>query len=464
MRRRILLSVLLAIFLVGCGRGSGDYRSQPPDPKMLHAAMQDLTNVIVYDIFSPPQASRAYAYASVAAYEALRPDYASKYRTFAGQLNGLTPPPMPAPDSQYYLPLSSVHAFMVVGKAMTFSSARMDSLRKAMDDRYRSMGIPDAVYNRSITYGDTVAKHILAWARKDNYLQTRGMPKYTVTTNAGRWVPTPPAYMDAVEPHWGEIRSFVMESGSQFKPEPPYPFDTAKTSAYYRDVKETHDVKQKMTDDQLALTAFWDCNPYVMNVRGHAMFATKKVTPGGHWMAIAGTASQKAGADMMQTAETYARTAIALADGFSSAWAEKYRSNMIRPETVINKYMDEAWEPLLQTPPFPEYPSAHSVISAAAATVLSDEYGAAFAFSDSSELSYGLTARSFPSFNAAAAEAAISRLYGGIHYRQAVEEGAKQGRRVGELVVARVKTRTTGTTAGIGNAAPKATLADRSGR
>ena len=256
MRKRILLSVLLAIFLVGCGRGSGDYRSQPPDPKMLHAAMQDLTNVIVYDIFSPPQASRAYAYASVAAYEALRPDYASKYRTFAGQLNGLTPPPMPAPDSQYYLPLSSVHAFMVVGKAMTFSSARMDSLRKAMDDRYRSMGIPDAVYNRSITYGDTVAKHILAWARKDNYLQTRGMPKYTVTTDAGRWVPTPPAYMDAVEPHWGEIRPFVMESGSQFKPEPPYPFDTAKTSAYYRDVKETHDVKQKMTDDQLALTAF----------------------------------------------------------------------------------------------------------------------------------------------------------------------------------------------------------------
>ena len=441
MRKGTLLSVLPAVLLAGCGRG-GDYRTQPPDPNTLHAAVQDLTNVIVYDIFSPPQASRAYAYATVAAYEALRPDYASKYRSFAGQLNGLTPPPAPARDSQYYLPLSSVHAFMQVSKALTFSSARMDSLGKAMDERYKRMGIPDTIYNRSIAYGDTVAKHILAWARKDNFLQTRGMPKYTVTSANGRWLPTPPAYMDAIEPNWGRIRPFVLDSASQFKPPPPHRFDTAKTSPFFRELMEVYGVKQNLTDDQRALTAFWDCNPYVMNVRGHAMFATKKVTPGGHWIAIAGIASRKAGADMMQSAEAYALTAIALADGFISSWDEKFRSNVIRPETAINKYLDEAWEPLLQTPPFPEYTSGHSVISTAAATVLTDLYGPSFAFSDSSELAYGLTARSFPSFETAAAEAAISRLYGGIHYRQAIEEGVKQGRKVGEHVVARVKTRT----------------------
>ncbi len=441
MKRAFLL--VPALVLAGCGRG-GDYRTDPPNPVMLHTAVQDLTNVIVYDIFSPPQASRAYAYSTIAAYEALRPDYASKYRSFAGQLNGLAPLPAPSPDSQYYLPLSSVHAFMTVGKALTFSSARMDSLRKAVDQRYRGMKMPDAVYNRSIAYGDTIATRILAWAKKDNFLQTRGMPKYTVTSTAGRWVPTPPAYMDAVEPNWTKIRPFVLDSASQFKPAPPHRFDTAATSAYYRELKEVYEVRQKLTDDQRALTAFWDCNPYVMNVRGHAMFATKKVTPGGHWMAIAGIASRKAGADMMQSAEAYARTAIALADAFISSWDEKYRSNMIRPETVINKYVDEAWEPLLQTPPFPEYTSGHSVISTAAATVLTDAYGPAFAFSDSSEMSYGLAARSFPSFNTAAAEAAISRLYGGIHFRQAIEEGAKQGRKVGELVVARVKTRVGG--------------------
>jgi hypothetical protein len=335
MRKRICLWLVPAIVLTGCGRG-GDYRTHPPDPKILHSAVQDLTNVIVYDIFSPPQASRAYAYATVAAYEALRPDYASKYRTFAGQLNGLTPPPTPAADSEYYLPLSSVHAFMTVGKALTFSSARMDSLRKGIDERYRGMGMSDAVYNRSIAYGDTVAKHILAWAKKDNFLQTRGMPKYTITSAAGRWVPTPPAYMDAVEPNWAKIRPFVLDSAGQFKAAAPNAFDTARTSAYYRELKEVHDVRQTLTDDQRALTAFWDCNPYVMNVRGHAMFATKKVTPGGHWMAIAGIASEKAKADMMQSAEAYARTAIALADGFITSWDTKYRTNMIRPETVIN--------------------------------------------------------------------------------------------------------------------------------
>lgn len=442
MTNKFILGAFAVISLGGCGRERGDYRTKAPDPGMLHSAVQHLTDVIVYDIFSPPQASRAYAYATIAAYEALRPDYASKYRSFAGQLNELTPPPTPAPDSQYYLPLASVHAFMTVGKALTFSSARMDSLRKALHDEYRRTGIPEDVYNRSIAYGDTVGKHILAWSRKDRFLQTRGMPKYTVTTAAHRWVPTPPAYMDAIEPNWGKIRPFVLDSSAQFRAAPPWPFDTARTTPYYRELKEVYEVKQKLTDDQRELTAFWDCNPYVMNVRGHAMFATKKITPGGHWMAIAGIASRKAEADMMQSAEAYARTAIALADGFIASWHEKYETSMIRPETVINKYVDEAWEPLLQTPPFPEYTSGHSVISTAAATVLTDQYGPEFAFSDSSEIRYGLTARSFPSFNTAAAEAAMSRLYGGIHFRQAIEEGVKQGRKVGELVVARVKTRT----------------------
>jgi membrane-associated phospholipid phosphatase len=157
-------------------------------------------------------------------------------------------------------------------------------------------------------------------------------------------------------------------------------------------------------------------------------------------MGIVAIASRNANADLMKSAEAYARTAIALADGFISSWDEKYRSNLIRPETVINAYLDERWEPLLQTPPFPEYTSGHSVVSTAAATVLAQLYGSPFAFVDSSEVEFGLPARSFPSFEAAAAEAAISRLYAGIHYRPAIEQGIVQGRRVGTLVNERVKT------------------------
>ena len=438
---RLALLLLLSLPLAGCESG-GDYRTRPPDPKLLHTALGQLTNVIIYDIFSPPQASRTYAYASIAAYEALRQGH-PEYRSLAGQLNGLAPVPAPAADSEYYLPLAGVHAFMKVGTALTFSRLRMDSLRSAMDERYRGMGIPQPVFRRSIAYGDTVAAHILAWAKQDQFLQSRGMPKYTVTgSEPGRWLPTPPAYIDAIEPNWGRLRPFVLDSGSQFKPAPPLVFDTARNSPFFREVQEVYDVKKKLTDDQIALTAFWDCNPYVMHVRGHAMYATKKVTPGGHWMTIAAIAADKSGADLMKSAEVYALTAIALADGFISSWDEKYRSNLVRPETVINTYVDESWEPLLQTPPFPEYTSGHSVISTAAATVLTDIFGASFAFVDTAETQFGLPARTFPSFDTAASEAAISRLYGGIHFRRAIEEGVKQGRKVGKLVVARVHTQT----------------------
>jgi hypothetical protein len=212
-------------------------------------------------------------------------------------------------------------------------------------------------------------------------------------------------------------------------------------SPFYLQVKEVFETGKNLTEDQRAIAAFWDCNPYVMNVRGHAMFATKKVTPGGHWMGIVGIAARKSRASLIQSADAYARTAVALADGFISSWDEKFRSNVVRPETMINAQLDESWQPLLQTPPFPEYTSGHSVISTAAATVLTDQFGNNFAFTDDTEMEYGLPSRSFPSFNTAASEAAISRLYGGIHYRMAIEEGVMQGRRVGELVVERVKTR-----------------------
>lgn len=431
--------VLAAVTLAGC-RDSGDPRSGR-DPELLHAAMRDLTGVIVYDIFSPPHSSRVYAYASVAAYEALRHDYPA-YRTLAGQVAGLTPVPAPAPDSVYSLPLAAVHAFMVVGRELTFSRPLMDSLRASLEERIRRTGIPSSVYERSLAYGDRVAGHVLEWSRGDRFLEMRGMPKFSVTAEPGRWIPTPPAYMDAVEPNWSVLRPFVMDSASQFRPVPPPPFDMTPGSPFYRQVKEVYDVQKGLTDEERAIAGFWDCNPYVMNVTGHTMFATKKISPGGHWMGIATIASRTAGADIMKSAAVYARTAIALQDAFIAVWTEKYRSNLVRPETVINRYLDEEWMPVLQTPPFPEYMSGHSVISAAAAAVLTDEFGDGFRFDDSAEVDYGLPVRSFPSFKAAADEAAISRLYGGIHYRVAIEEGVKQGRLVGDLVVRRVRTTT----------------------
>lgn len=435
----ITLALVAAVAATSCTRAR-DYRTEPPDSELLHSAVDNLTKVIVYDIFSPPQSARAYTYASIAAYEALRHSD-STYRTLAGQVNGLGPVPVPAADSEHYFPLAGVQAFMTVGRALTFSQKRMDSLRTAMHERIRDLGVPKAVFERSVAYGDKVAQHILAWSKQDNFLETRGYAKYEVTNDLGRWVPTPPGYMDGVEPHWARVRPFVIDSANQFRPNPPHRFDMTPGSPFFLQVKEVYDAGRQLTDEQRAIAAFWDCNPYVMNVRGHAMYATKKVSPGGHWMGITTIASRKAGASLMQTAEAYARTAMALHDGFISAWEEKFRSNLVRPETMINTHLDDTWQPLLQTPPFPEYTSGHSVISTAAATVLTDQFGDDFAFADSTELEYGLPVRSFPSFNAAAAEAAISRLYGGIHYRMAIEEGITQGRGVGQLVVRKIRTR-----------------------
>ena len=171
------------------------------------------------------------------------------------------------------------------------------------------------------------------------------------------------------------------------------------------------------------------------------MFATKKITPGGHWMGITAIASEIANNSFEQTVSAFTEVSIALFDAFISCWDTKWNTLVVRPETLINKYIDEEWLPKLQTPPFPEYTSGHSVISKASAVVLTKLYGDHFPFEDTTEIKYGLPSRNFDSFHQAADEAAISRLYGGIHYRMAIEQGVLQGEKVGEFIASNLLTR-----------------------
>jgi len=305
----------------------------------------------------------------------------------------------------------------------------------------RETGIPDAVFDNSIEYGGQIAAHVLAWSSKDNYKQSRSFPKYTILSSAATWKPTPPAYMDAVEPHWNKIRPFVIDSSAQFKPAPPTRFSVVKNSPFYNEANEVYQMGVNLTDEQRQIASFWDCNPFVMNVKGHVMFATKKISPGGHWMNITRVACVQSNVDFAHSAEAYVRVALSLIDGFISCWDEKYRSKLIRPETFINQYIDENWTPVLQTPPFPEYTSGHSVISASASTALTALFTDHFEYVDSTETEFGLSARRFTSFNQACEEAAISRMYGGIHYRPAVENGLKEGRAIGSFIRDKVRTR-----------------------
>ena len=165
----------------------------------------------------------------------------------------------------------------------------------------------------------------------------------------------------------------------------------------------------------------------------------KKISPGAHWLGITGIACEKTKKNFAETMQINTLVAIRLMDSFIACWDEKYRSNRIRPETFINRYIDVKWQPVLQTPPFPEYTSVHSVVSTASAQVLTYLFGDNFFYTDVTEIPFGSGQRSFKSFREAAAEASISRLYGGIHYWESIDSGVTEGKLVGNYIVSKIK-------------------------
>ncbi len=419
-------------WMSGCEQNE-TYKTTLDNPDTYQGMVKSLTNTVVYDIFSPPVASRVYAYSNIAGYEVLAQSYPGRLKSLGGQLNEFTSPV--APSGNVNPKLASLHAFYLVGKALIFSESMMDEPYHLLLERLKQEGLDESVKKSSFEYGQAVADHVKNWMDDDFYKQTRTFPKYTPQSAEGLWKPTPPDYMEGIEPHWNKIRPMVLDSANQFAPLPPIPFSLDEQSTFYKQLYEVYDVGVNLNDEQLNIAKFWDCNPYVSHHYGHAMFGTKKITPGGHWIGIASIACRQSEVDFINTCEAFTRTSISLFDGFISCWDEKWRSILVRPETLINRHIDEDWKPLLQTPPFPEYTSGHSVISRAAAVTLTDIFGDNFGFNDDTEVEYGLFERQFSSFLEASEEAAISRLYGGIHYRMAVVNGVTQGNKIGEQVV-----------------------------
>ncbi|MBC7606365.1 MAG: vanadium-dependent haloperoxidase, partial [Burkholderiales bacterium] len=415
------------------------------------AVVDTVTAIMVHDIFSPPVASRIYLYPNVAAYEIMAQN-STKYESLQGQLNGLDSIPKLDPKRGVNKNLAALIAHIELSKQLIFSEQALEKYRDSLYEKWGSENSKE--FEVSKEYGLKVAERIKKWMGSDNYKQTRTMSKFSVhTSQPGRWQPTPPAYMDGVEPHWGEIRTAVMDSASQFKPIPPHPFSTDKKSSFYKEAKETYDIgnmiskklieventKSKLMPEESAIASFWDCNPYATVTQGHMMFAKKKNTPDAHWINITKIALKKTNADFETTVFAFTKTSIGIFECFISCWNEKYRSNVVRPETYINQHIDENWRPQLQTPPFPEYVSGHSVISSCSAIILTTIFGDNFSYIDDSEVNFGLPKRNFKSFKQAAVEASISRLYGGIHYRAAIENGIVQGNNIGNYIIKKLK-------------------------
>jgi len=401
--------------------------------------VKKLNDVVLENNFPPMIASRNYAYANIAAFECVAAGDAS-YQSLSGQIKHMPPMPKPVAGKTIDFSLAALFAFSKVGNAVTFPEGSMMGYYEELKKMANVAGMSSEVLANTTEFSDSIVASIMRWSKKDNYAQTRTAERYTVMSEVpGRWIPTPPMYGTAVEPHWNEIRPMVMDSASQFKPVPPPVYDIKnKNSVFYGSLMEVKTIGENLTDEQKHIADFWDDNPFKMNVAGHVMFATKKFSPPGHWMNIVGIGAKAAKADFNTTVAAYAETAIALFDAFISCWDEKFRSNYVRPETEINK-IDENWRPYIQTPPFPSYTSGHATNSAAAGEVMTAWFGDNLSFTDTSLLEFGIANRQIKSFRDAAKEAAMSRLYGGIHFRFDNENGTEAGTKLGAFIVSRIK-------------------------
>ena len=401
----------------------------PPAVEAVHEGWYRLVLELVRHtpIYSPPVASRAFAYLGVVAYEAVaggRPEL----RSLAGQLKGLTPLPSRDPALAYD-DASLLHEALAAAAGDLFAHTGPTGQRAmaAMTEKIRARvadGKSEEILAPSRVLGAAIAAHVLAWSRSDGGadIVNLGFPMtYALKEGPGHWVPTSTIALQQAPllPAWGDNRAFAMTDGGACPLPPPPAYSEDRASDFYAEALEVYDTTRKLTAEQRLIARFWSDDPML------------SPTPPGHWIAIALAILGDKKAGIADRVDALARLSVAVADAFIACWRSKYEYDLLRPVTYIQRLIDPKWRPLLITPPFPEYPSGHSTQSAAAAAVLTAIFGENYAFSDPTHEKEGMPARPFASFWAAAEEAALSRLYGGIHFRSAIARGLEQGRCVG---------------------------------
>ena len=434
MKIKILVVVTFICILFGCEKKN--VKSPEISPETIGNITSQMTDVMVHDVTNPPLGARFFSYACLAGYEVVALNDSATKSMF-GLLNSF--PKIVRPDSieTYSYQLSAALAMLETAKKMQPSGkVLLQNYQDHLIDSCRAIGFNDEIIAGSGKYALAISKQILKYAKGDKYNLISNFPRYEPKEVKGSWYPTPPGYFPPVEPYFNTVRPFTMDSASQFKPIPPVAFSEDKNSDFFKLMKLNYDDKPVVEHQKIA--AFWDCNPFALDNKGHLLVGMKKISPGSHWMGITDIACRKAKTDFAKTMQINTSVAIGMMDGFMACWDEKYRSNRIRPETAIRKYIDPTWKPFLQTPPFPEYLSGHSVISSAVSVILTHYLGDHFSYDDTVEERFGLKSRHFESFDAAAKEAAISRFYGGIHFKDAIDVGFEQGKLVGNWVVGKL--------------------------
>jgi len=431
--KKCLLGLLL---VMTCG--AADAQKQLTD--YLRPAVFSLTMVMVHDVVNPPAASRYYAYALLGAYDLVAQHDAAMVQP--GAFIQHYPADKIADSGAYDYRIAAAFSILETGRVMLPSGYLLEEQQIKFREMLKKLNYSSAMIDRSFAAGRRATQKEVAFSKGDKYNLLSARLRYTPLKKDSTWYPTPPAYIEAVEPNWRIIRPMIIDSSDQFIPPQLTAFSTDTASNFYRLVQEVYriskDTGARGTYER-TIANFWDCNPFNVVTSGHMMIGLKKISPGGHWMDIAGIAAGVAGLDFDKTIEVQTMVAVTLMDAFIACWDAKYKTNRLRPETYINRYMDARWQPLLQTPPFPEYTSGHSVISTASAEVLSYLFGDRLDYTDNAEELFDVKPRGFHSFREAAEEAAISRLYGGIHYRDGVTSGQVQGKMLGTYIVEKMR-------------------------
>ncbi len=367
--------------------------------------------------------SRQFSYAGIAALEALAPDHSIRSKLH-GKWNGLAGLPVPSPAAKYYYP-ANVNAAMASINRSLFPNASnsdkmaIDSLESALNDVFLTTE-PAGTINRSNDFGKSVAAAVFNWSETDGY---KNADPYTPPVKDGLWVPTTPG-AKAVAPYWGKNRTLVKGSIDNTQPGAPISYSTEPNSGFYKMVKHVYDVSQTLTDDQKAMAIFWRDVPGVSSP--------------GHWLSILQQVINKTNARLDKAAIAYALAGASIHDAIISCWKTKYKYNLVRPVTYIRNVMGHAtWSPYIGTPGHPEYSSGHAVLSSAAAAAMKEIFGNTGSFTDHTYDYMGLAPRTYSSFTAIAEEAAISRIYGGIHFKETADLGLIEGKKVAANVLAK---------------------------
>jgi len=387
---------------------------------------------LTYDIVSfenipAPECSRLYGYTGIAIYESVYRGIEGA-RSLGGQLKEM--PEMPSAENEEYDWLSVMAATLKIIVSGILYEPTQHSL-DLINDLYsnqiqaRKNAVDEVIVNRSVSFGEQIGNAIIEWSNSDNFLSTRDLPYEPPprSINPAFWEPTLPG-QHALEPYLRFQRPFCLTSANMCAVPLGFPFDTIPGTSFYNEGMEVLDKVGNLTTDEMNIAFFWE------DKSGTGQ-------PPGHWVSITNIIINQFDLKLDEAAKVYALVGAAIRDAFISCWEAKYRVNLLRPKTYIRDYLGEPnWNPIVVTPPFPEYTSGHSVVSGAVTEVLTWRFGDNVAFTDSTHDNQpGLRNRSFNSFYEAADEAAWSRLYGGIHYRSAILNGVDQGRLVGQVVL-----------------------------